>query len=75
VEYNLQRRGPPPWRRDRAEPGGPMLKYSHPTLAFLAHYWPVTIFLPTILLVILTLAMITRAWDRRDEEARQLQQF
>jgi hypothetical protein len=52
-----------------------MLKYSHPTLAFLVHYWPVTIFLPTILLMIVALAMITRAWDRRDEEARQLQQF
>jgi hypothetical protein len=52
-----------------------MLKYSHPTLAFLANYWPTTIFLPTILLVIFALAMITRAWDKRDEEARQLQQF
>lgn len=52
-----------------------MLKYSHPTLAAVLNYWPVTIFLPTILLVIFALAMITRSWDRRDEEARQLQQF
>ena len=52
-----------------------MLKYSHPTLAFFMNYWPTLVFLPTILVVIFTLAMITRAWDRRDEEARQLQQF
>ena len=52
-----------------------MLKYSHPMLAMLLHYWPTAIFLPTILVVIVTLAMVTRSWDRRDEEARHIQQF
>ena len=48
-----------------------MLKYSHPTLALILDYWPVTIFLPAILLLIATLALITRWWDRRDQEARE----
>jgi hypothetical protein len=47
-----------------------MLKYSHPELAFLLHYWPTTVFLPTILLLILTLALITRSWDRHDDAAK-----
>jgi hypothetical protein len=48
-----------------------MLKYSHPTLALILDYWPITIFAPTILLLIATLALITRWWDHRDQEARQ----
>ena len=48
-----------------------MLKYSHPLLALILEYWPITIFAPTILLLIATLALITRWWDRRDREARQ----
>ena len=48
-----------------------MLKYSHPMLALILEYWPITIFAPTILLLIATLALITRWWDRRDREARQ----
>ena len=48
-----------------------MLKYSHPMLATILHYWPTAIFLPTILLVIVALATVTRSWDRRDEAARQ----
>lgn len=47
-----------------------MLKYSHPTLAWILDYWPITIFMPAILLLIATLALITRSWDKRDEEAR-----
>ena len=43
-----------------------MLKYSHPWLALLLHYWPAAILLPTILLLITALALITRWWDRRD---------
>ena len=50
-----------------------MLKYSHPTLALILDYWPITIFLPAILVLIATLALITRAWDRRDQEAREAQ--
>jgi hypothetical protein len=49
----------------------PMLKYSHPTLALVLDYWPVTIFAPAILVLIATLALITRWWDRRDQEARE----
>ena len=48
-----------------------MLKYSHPVLALILEYWPITIFAPTILLLIATLALITRWWDRRDQEARE----
>jgi hypothetical protein len=48
-----------------------MLRYSHPTLAYLLHYWPVTIFLPAILLLIAVLAVITRRWDARDAAAAQ----
>jgi hypothetical protein len=48
-----------------------MLKYSHPVLAFIVKYWPSVILLPTILLLIATLALITHWWDERDEAARQ----
>ena len=48
-----------------------MLKYSHPMLALILEYWPITIFAPAILLLIATLALITRWWDRRDQEARE----
>ena len=46
-----------------------MLKYSHPWLALLLHYWPAAIMLPMILLLIVVLALITRWWDRRDRGA------
>ena len=48
-----------------------MLKYSHPTLALVLDYWPITIFAPTVLLLIATLALITRWWDRRDRVAQE----
>jgi hypothetical protein len=48
-----------------------MLKYSHPTLALVLDYWPITIFAPTVLLLIATLALITRWWDRRDRAAQE----
>ena len=44
-----------------------MLKYSHPTLALILDYWPITIFAPAILVLIATLALITRWWDGRDQ--------
>jgi hypothetical protein len=50
-----------------------MLRYTHPWLALLLHYWPAAILLPTILLMIAVLALITRWWDRRDAtQARDL---
>jgi hypothetical protein len=48
-----------------------MLKYSHPTLALILDYWPITIFAPAILVLIATLALITRWWDGRDQAARE----
>ena len=48
-----------------------MLKYIHPWLATVLHYWPATIFLPFILLLITVLAMITHVWDEHDDEARE----
>ena len=50
-----------------------MLKYSHPWLATLLHYWPAAILLPTILLLITALAVITHYWDEKDEAARRAQ--
>jgi hypothetical protein len=48
-----------------------MLKYSHPTLALILDYWPITIFAPAILVLIATLALITRWWDGRDQAAQE----
>ena len=47
-----------------------MLKYSHPVLAVVVHYWPSMVLLPAILLLIATLAMITHWWDGRDDAAK-----
>ena len=38
-----------------------MLKYSHPDLALLTHYWPLMV----------SLATVTHFWDQRDDEARR----
>jgi hypothetical protein len=46
-----------------------MLRYSHPWLGFVLDYWPATVLLPTVLLLIVVLALITRWWDRRDSAA------
>jgi hypothetical protein len=43
-----------------------MLRYEHPWLAFFVAHWPSFIYLPVILLVIVVLALVTRAWDKRD---------
>ena len=48
-----------------------MLKYSHPTLALVLDYWPITIFASAILVLIATLALITRWWDRRDQAVQE----
>jgi|GraSoiStandDraft_46_1057282.scaffolds.fasta_scaffold2017863_1 hypothetical protein len=48
-----------------------MLKYSHPDLAVLLHYWPSMVFLPLILLGVVALAAVTHFWDERDEQARR----
>jgi hypothetical protein len=48
-----------------------MLKYSHPWLAFILDYWPATVFLPSVLLLVTALALLTRWWDRRDAATAQ----
>jgi hypothetical protein len=48
-----------------------MLKHSHPVLALMLHYWPATIFAPSILLLIAVLVLVTRRWDARDAAALQ----
>ena len=48
-----------------------MLKYSHPDLALLVQYWPLMVFLPLVLLVVVSLATVTHFWDQRDDEARR----
>jgi hypothetical protein len=48
-----------------------MLKYSHPTLAWMLEHWPITVFLPAVLLLIAVLVLITRSWEKRDQEARE----
>jgi hypothetical protein len=48
-----------------------MLKYSHPVLAVLVHYWPSMVLLPSLLILIAALAMVTRWWDARDEAGRR----
>jgi len=44
-------------------------RYNHPTLAWMLDYWPATILLPSVLLLIAVLALITRSWDQRDQGA------
>ena len=41
-----------------------------PVLDLLAEQWPVLIFLPSVLLLVAVLALVTRRWDRRDAAAR-----
>jgi hypothetical protein len=48
-----------------------MLKNNHPTLAWVLDYWPVVVGVPTLLLMVAALALVTLWWDRRDESARQ----
>jgi len=52
-----------------------MLKYSHPALAWILDYWTVTIFLPSILLLIAVLALVTHRWDGRDAAVRKREQW
>ena len=50
-----------------------MLRYEHPWLAFIVGHWPSMIFLPTIMLIVVALALVTRWWDKKDAEiAREL---
>jgi hypothetical protein len=38
------------------------------------HYWTVTIFLPSILVLVVVLALVTHRWDGPDEAARKREQ-
>jgi hypothetical protein len=46
---------------------------NHPTLAWVLDYWPSVILVPTILLVIAVLTLVTYRWDRRDKSVRARQ--
>jgi hypothetical protein len=46
---------------------------NHPTLAWVVDYWPWVVLVPTILLVIAVLVLVTHCWDRRDESVRARQ--
>jgi hypothetical protein len=50
-----------------------MLRYSHPWLAYILHQWPATIFLPSVLLLVAVLALVTRWWNHRDAATAQEQ--
>jgi len=43
-------------------------RYNHPTLAWVLDYWPATILVPAVLVLIAVLALITRWWDRQDSD-------
>jgi hypothetical protein len=43
---------------------------NHPTLAWVLDYWPSVVLVPTILLMIALLALVTHRWDRQDESVR-----
>ncbi len=43
-----------------------MLRYEHPWLAWVVSHWPLMIYLPTIVLVLAGLALLTRWWDKKD---------
>ena len=46
---------------------------NHPTLAWVLAYWPSMVLVPTILLMIAVLALVTHWWDRRDDLVRARQ--
>jgi hypothetical protein len=50
-----------------------MLRYSHPWLAYIIHQWPATVLLPSVLLLVAVLALITRWWNRVDAATAQEQ--
>lgn len=50
-----------------------MLKYNHPWLAYLVDHWPALILLPSLLVVMAALAVVTHYWDKRDDAARARQ--
>jgi hypothetical protein len=41
-------------------------RYRHPVLAWILDSWPAMILLPSVLLLIAALVLITRWWDERD---------
>ena len=46
---------------------------NHPSLAWVVDYWPAVVLVPTVLLLIVVLALVTRWWDRQDESVRTRQ--
>jgi hypothetical protein len=46
-------------------------KYRHPILSWILDSWPAMIWLPSVLLLIAVLVLITRWWDERDRHSRR----
>lgn len=46
-----------------------MLKYNHPVLAYILAHWTITLLLPSLIVLVVTLALITRWWDQKDERS------
>jgi hypothetical protein len=44
-------------------------EYDHPETVWMSAHWPALVFLATIFVVLTVLPLITRRWDRKDEEA------
>jgi hypothetical protein len=46
-------------------------EYDHPVLAWVLIHWPTAIILPSLLLLLAGLALMTRWWNEKDEAARR----
>lgn len=44
------------------------LQYTHPDLYAIVKHWPLTIFMPAILLLLAVLSLVTRVWDDRERQ-------
>jgi hypothetical protein len=53
--------------------GGVVGRWRGRELAWVLDYWPSVILVPTILLVIAVLVLVTYRWDRRDKSVRARQ--
>ena len=45
-------------------------KFDHPETVWVLAHWPASVLTPTIVVVLAVLALMTRRWDRKDEEAQ-----
>lgn len=45
-------------------------KYDHPEIVWVSAHWPASVLLPTIFVMLVALALLTRRWDQKDKEAQ-----